>query len=143
VDTVQPPNASTPNDCRRRGRHLGTAGQDSEGTMRSFFSPNSAYSTKYFKSIERVGNELGFRQKLPRKRDSLISEVSPPVSPAEPAESNSLKLTVPQFDISRSASPVLEPMSARLSDDEVPKTLLPMEVLEDSPTTRMSARVLG
>jgi glucosamine-6-phosphate deaminase len=90
-----------------------------------------------------VGNELGFRQKLPRKRDSLISEVSPPVSPAEPAESNSLKLTVPQFDISRSASPVLEPMSARLSDEEVPKTLLPMEVLEDSPTTRMSARVLG
>jgi glucosamine-6-phosphate deaminase len=103
-------------------------------------SSSRANSTKYFKSIERVGNELGFRQKLPRKRDSLISEVTPPMSPAP---TSGLKLTVPQFDVSRSASPVLEPMSARLSDEDVVKTLLPMEALEDSPTTRMSARVLG
>jgi hypothetical protein len=38
---------------------------------------------------------------------------------------------------------VLEPMSARLSNEDVVKTLLPMDALEDSPTTRMSARVLG
>jgi glucosamine-6-phosphate deaminase len=95
-------------------------------------------SSKYFKSIERVGDELGFRQKLPRKRDSLVDEGTP----VSHAQANNIKLIVPQFDISRSASPVLEPMSARLSDEEV-KTLLPMEVLEDSPTTRMSARVIG
>jgi glucosamine-6-phosphate deaminase len=86
-----------------------------------------------------VGNELGFRQKLPRKRDSLIDDVTAPVSPPQ---THGIKLTVPQFDVSRSASPVLEPMSARLSDEDV-KTLLPMDALEDSPTTRMSARVLG
>jgi glucosamine-6-phosphate deaminase len=86
-----------------------------------------------------VGDELGFRQKLPRKRDSLVDEVTT-LTPQ--TQTNGIKLTVPQFDISRSASPVLEPMSARLSDDEA-RTLLPMEDLEDSPTTRMSARVFG
>lgn len=86
-----------------------------------------------------VGNELGFRQKLPRKRDSLVDGG---LSPTTAPQANGLKLTVPQFDISRSASPVLEPMSARLSNDEA-RTLIPMDVLEDSPTTRMSARVVG
>lgn len=93
--------------------------------------------TKYFKSIEMVGNELGFRQKLPRKRDSLVDEGT---SLLTPPQTNDIRLTVPQPDISRSASPLLEPMSARLSDDKV-KTLLPMDVLEDSPTTSMSSRV--
>jgi glucosamine-6-phosphate deaminase len=64
------------------------------------------------------------------------------MSPVSEPQANKLKLTVPQFDVSRSASPVLEPMSARLSDEEV-RTLLPMDVLEDSPTTRMNARVVG
>jgi glucosamine-6-phosphate deaminase len=64
------------------------------------------------------------------------------MSPVSEPQANKLKLTVPQFDVSRSASPVLEPMSARLSDEEA-RTLLPMDVLEDSPTTRMSARVVG
>jgi glucosamine-6-phosphate deaminase len=64
------------------------------------------------------------------------------MSPVSEPQANKLKLTVPQFDVSRSASPVLEPMSARISDEEV-RTLLPMDVLEDSPTTRMSARVVG
>lgn len=86
-----------------------------------------------------VGNELGFRQKLPRKRDSVVDGG---VSPTTPLQPNGLKLTVPQFDISCSASPVLEPMSARLSDEEA-RTMVPMEDLEDSPTTRMSARVMG
>jgi glucosamine-6-phosphate deaminase len=93
--------------------------------------------SKYFKSIEMVGNELGFRQKLPRKRDSLVDEGTMFLTPPQPSD---IKITVPQSDISRSASPLLEPMSARLSDDEV-KTLLPMDVLEDSPTTSMSSRV--
>jgi glucosamine-6-phosphate deaminase len=86
-----------------------------------------------------VGDELGFRQKLPRKRDSLVDEVTT-LTPQ--TQTNGIKLTVPQFDVSRSASPVLEPMSARLSTEEA-RTLLPMEDLEDSPTTRMSARVFG
>jgi glucosamine-6-phosphate deaminase len=84
-----------------------------------------------------VGNELGFRQKLPRKRDSLVDEVTTPV---QQPQNNGLKLTVPQYDVSRSASPLLEPMSARLSDEEA-KTFLSMEALEDSPTTCMSARI--
>jgi glucosamine-6-phosphate deaminase len=105
--------------------------QSSEGTTTDL--------EKYFKSIEMVGNELGFRQKLPRKRDSFIDEVT---IPAPKPETNGIKLTVPQFDVSRSASPLLEPMSARLSDEEA-RTILPMDALEDSPTTRMSARVVG
>lgn len=100
--------------------------------------PQATNIPKYFKSIEMVGNELGFRQKLPRKRDSLVDEGTMFLAP--PQTSTTTKLTVPQPDISRSASPLLEPMSARLCDDEV-KTLLPMDVLEDSPTTSMSSRV--
>ncbi|KAH6329952.1 hypothetical protein HBI38_024720 [Parastagonospora nodorum] len=94
-------------------------------------------TVKYFKSIERVGNELGFRQKLPCKRDSVVDGGNSPLSTTR---RTALKLSVGQFDMSRSASPLLEPMSARLSDEEV-TTLLPMDALEDSPTTRMSARV--
>ncbi|KAH7380617.1 hypothetical protein BKA66DRAFT_125892 [Pyrenochaeta sp. MPI-SDFR-AT-0127] len=98
-------------------------------------------TVKYFKSIEMVANELGFRQKLPRKRDSLIDE-GPLLAPESQTSSQAhgIKLTVPQFDISRSASPVLEPMSARLSDQEA-KTLWSMDELEDQPSIRMSARV--
>jgi glucosamine-6-phosphate deaminase len=96
-----------------------------------------AKTLQYFKSIERVGNELGFRQKLPRKRDSVVDEG---MTIAPQPQTDAIRLTVPQFDISRSASPVLEPMSARLSNEEA-GTLLSMEALEDSPTTRMSARV--
>lgn len=85
-----------------------------------------------------VGNELGFRQKLPRKRDSLIDEVQ---ATNLRSHTNNIELTVPQFDVSRSASPILEPMSARLTDEEA-RTLISMDALEDSPTTRMSARVV-
>jgi glucosamine-6-phosphate deaminase len=102
------------------------------------FPKNLSNTRQYFKSIERVGNELGFRQKLPRKRDSLVDEAFISVSSTQ---TNALKLTVPHIDISRSASPVLEPMSARLSYEEI-KTFMPMDALEDSPTTRMSARVV-
>jgi glucosamine-6-phosphate deaminase len=84
-----------------------------------------------------VGNELGFRQKLPYKRDSVVDGGNSPLSTTR---RTALKLSVGQLDMSRSASPLLEPMSARLSDEEA-RTLLPMDVLEDSPTTRMSARV--
>jgi glucosamine-6-phosphate deaminase len=84
-----------------------------------------------------VGNELGFRQELPRKRDSLVDEV---ITPVPQPQNSGLKLTVPQYDVSRSASPLLEPMSARLSDEKA-KTFLSMEALEDSPTTCMSSRI--
>ncbi|KAF2828364.1 glucosamine-6-phosphate isomerase [Ophiobolus disseminans] len=95
-------------------------------------------TVKYFKSIEMVGDELGFRQKLPRKRDSLIDEVN---TQAPKPKANGIRLTVPQFNVSRSASPVLEPMSARLTDDEA-RTLISVDALEDSPTSCMSARVV-
>jgi glucosamine-6-phosphate deaminase len=85
-----------------------------------------------------VGNELGMRQKLPRERNSLVNEVP---SPTSRPQTKSTALTVPHVDVSRAASPVLEPMSARLTDENA-KTLIPMEALEDSPTTRMSARVV-
>ena len=88
-----------------------------------------------------VGNELGMRQKLPRKRDSLVDEGT---LLASESQNSGIRLTVPQFDVSRSASPVLEPMSARLSDEEV-SALRPMEMDEiaDQPSVRMSARVVG
>ncbi|KAI8936875.1 Glucosamine-6-phosphate isomerase 1 [Plenodomus lindquistii] len=95
-------------------------------------------TVKYFKSIEMVANELGFRQKLPRKRDSLVDEGTLLVP--ELSQSCGIKLAVPQFDISRSTSPLLEPMSARLADEEA-KVMRPMDELEDQPSIRMSARV--
>lgn len=95
------------------------------------------FHAKYFKSIEMVANELGFLQKLPQKRDSLV-EANALLSP-EP-QRNGSKLTVPRLDVSRSTSPILEPMSARLSDEEA-KTLRSMEEIEDQPSIRMSARV--
>jgi len=107
--------------------------------MMTMFRIFRADLEKYFKSIEMVGRELGFRQKLPRKRDSLVDEVA---MLAPTPQTNGIKLAVPQLDVSRSASPVLEPMSARLSGEEA-RTLLSMDALEDSPTTRMSARIAG
>ncbi|KAI4673659.1 Glucosamine-6-phosphate isomerase 1 [Alternaria novae-zelandiae] len=99
-------------------------------------------TVKYFKSIERVGSELGMRQKLPRKRDSLVDEGTL-LAPDQP---NGIRLTVPQVDLSRSASPVLEPMSARLSDDEASALQLrsmesDLDDVADQPSVRMSARV--
>jgi glucosamine-6-phosphate deaminase len=88
-----------------------------------------------------VANELGFRQKLPRKRDSVLDEGT---LQANVAASQTNGLTVPQFDLSRSASPILEPMSARLTDDDA-STLRPMEMdaVADQPSVRMGARVAG
>lgn len=87
-----------------------------------------------------VATELGFRQKLPRKRDSLIDE-GPLLVPAR-NQANGLSLTVPQQDISRSASPVFEPMSARLSDEDAKaKMMMSWDAVEDQPSIRMSARV--
>jgi glucosamine-6-phosphate deaminase len=97
-------------------------------------------TVKYFKSIERVGNEVGMRQKLPKKRDSLVDEGT---LLAPEAQANGIRLTVPQFDVSRSPSPVLEPMSARLSDSDEACALRPMDMDEiaDQPSVRMGARV--
>jgi glucosamine-6-phosphate deaminase len=89
-----------------------------------------------------VASELGFRQKLPRKRDSLIDEGALLV-PAR-NQANGTSLTVPQQDISRSASPVFEPMSARLDDEEAAtKVMQSWDAVEDQPSVRMSARVAG
>lgn len=96
-------------------------------------------TVKYFKSIEMVANELGFRQKLPRKRDSLVDDGSTLLVPI--SETGRGTLTVPHLDVSRSTSPVLGPMSARLSDQEAAKLLVPMSEVEDQPSIRMSARV--
>jgi glucosamine-6-phosphate deaminase len=104
-------------------------------------------TVKYFKSIERVATTVGMRQKLPRKRDSLLDDTMTTsttnavsmLSP-QPRQPNGLSLAVPQIDVSRSASPVLEPMSARLADDEA--TLLQSwDAVADQPSVRMGARV--
>ena len=101
-----------------------------------------AETQQYFKSIEMVATELGFRQKLPRKRDSLIDEGALLV-PAR-NQGTGLSLTVPQADISRSASPVFEPMSARLDDeDAAAKAMQSWDAVEDQPSVCMSARVAG
>jgi glucosamine-6-phosphate deaminase len=102
------------------------------------FIRSETNTLQYFKSIERVGNELGMRQKLPRKRDSLVDEGTL----LAPDQRNGIRLTVPQFDLSRSASPVLEPMSARITDEEA-SALRPMDLdkVADQPSVRMSARV--
>lgn len=82
------------------------------------------------------------RQKLPKKRDSLVDEGT---LLAPEAQANGIRLTVPQFDVSRSPSPVLEPMSARLSDSDEACALRPMDMDEiaDQPSVRMGARVLA
>ena len=142
VDALLSADAPTSLDCRRRRRHAGAAGQDSQGMSISKPWPRRETNRpQYFKSIEMVGNELGMRQKLPRKRDSLVDE-STLLAPE--SQNSGIRLAVPQFDVSRSPSPVLEPMSARLSDDEV-SALRPMEMDEiaDQPSVRMSARVVG
>ena len=82
------------------------------------------------------------RQKLPRKRDSLVDEGTL-LAPDQPI---GIRLTVPQVDLSRSASPVLEPMSARISDDKASALQLrsmesDLDDVADQPSGRMSARV--
>lgn len=99
-----------------------------------------AETQQYFKSIEMVATELGFRQKLPRKRDSLIDEGALPVPARNHADG--IRLTVPQYNISRSASPVFEPMSSRLDDeDDDARVLQSWDAVADQPSVRMSDRV--
>lgn len=81
-----------------------------------------------------VANELGFRQVLPQKRDSVIEDQ------ILLAQANNAKLEVPQLNISRSASPILEPMSARISSHAT-KVHQAMDLVEDPPLLRMSARI--
>jgi glucosamine-6-phosphate deaminase len=100
-----------------------------------------AETQQYFKSIEMVATELGFRQKLPRKRDSLVDEGALLVPQYQ---TTGISLTVPQQDISRSASPVFEPMSARIDDEDTEaKASQTWDAVEDQPSVRMSARVAG
>ena len=93
---------------------------------------------QYFKSIENVASELGFRQMLPRKRDSFIEAQNT----APFTENNSLKLAVPPQDVSRSVSPVLGPMSARISDEDAnAQNLQALDALAEPQLMPMSARV--
>ncbi|KAF1837291.1 glucosamine-6-phosphate isomerase [Decorospora gaudefroyi] len=95
-------------------------------------------TVKYFKSIEMVANDLGFRQKFPRKRDSLLDEDT-----LLSAEAQTNGLTVPQ-ELPRTASPMLEPMSARLSDEDKNVSGIgpaDMDKVADQSSVRMGARV--
>lgn len=100
-------------------------------------------TVKYFKSIEMVANEQGYRQNFPKKRDSLLDEgtLLVPEPHVNGNQDNGISLTVPQSDVSRTASPNLESMSARLTEQQEAKVHRPMHELEDFPTIRMSARV--
>jgi glucosamine-6-phosphate deaminase len=98
-------------------------------------------TVRYFKSIGRVAADVGLSQKLPRKRDSLLDgDTTVPMLAPAPAQTNGFLLAVPQQNISRSASPVLEPMSARLTDGEA-ALLQSWDAVEDQPSVRMGARV--
>ncbi|KAF1978509.1 glucosamine-6-phosphate isomerase [Bimuria novae-zelandiae CBS 107.79] len=97
-------------------------------------------TVRYFKSIEKVANDQGFRQMLPRikKRDSVHEDDDSLSAPAP--QCNGLSLSVPSRDISRSASPALEPMSARISDEEA-NVLPAVDLNSDLQFAPMSARV--
>ena len=104
--------------------------------------PHSLTVDQYFKSIEKVANEQGFRQMLPKikKRDS-VHETDDDM-PAPQPQRRGLTLAVPTQDVSRSASPALEPMSARISDSEA-EEVRAMDLNSDLQLAPMSARVAG
>ncbi|KAL5381953.1 Glucosamine-6-phosphate isomerase 1 [Paraphaeosphaeria sporulosa] len=104
--------------------------------------PHSLTVDQYFKSIEKVATEQGFRQMLPRikKRDSVHETDG--LLPAPQPQRNGLTLAVPPQDISRSASPALEPMSARISDSEA-SALRAVDLNSELQFAPMSARVAG
>ena len=86
-----------------------------------------------------VANELGFPQRmpLPRKRDSVHDDEE--LLAPKPQTTGS-HLDVPQIDLSRSASPILEAMSARIVDDSASMAKA-AEAPEEPQIVRMSARV--
>lgn len=102
--------------------------------------PQPLTAHQYFKSIEKVATEQGFRQMLPRikKRDS-VHETDDLLSAPQP-QRNGLTLAVPPQDISRSASPALGPMNARISDSEA-SVLHAVDLNSDLQVDPMSARV--
>jgi glucosamine-6-phosphate deaminase len=79
---------------------------------------------------------------LPRikKRDSVHE--ADDFLPAPTPQRNGLTLAVPAQDVSRSASPALEPMSARISDNEA-SVLGAVDVNSELQFAPMSARVAG
>lgn len=93
-----------------------------------------------------VGKELGFRQMIPIKRDSVVEDeikrdsvVDEEIVAPRP-QTNGVTLDVPPLDISRSASPLLEAMGARISD-QTAVDLKAFETNDDPQLLRMSARV--
>ena len=101
-------------------------------------------SLQYFKSIEMVANENGFQQRLPKtkKRDSLVEGLEATMESKfhlTPHE-HGATLEVPSAPISRSSSPVLEAMSARIVENETKKPPV-QNVPDDVPLLCMGARV--
>jgi glucosamine-6-phosphate deaminase len=83
---------------------------------------------------------------IPEKRDSVVEENIKRDSVLEDdivapnPQTNGAKLNVPTLDISRSASPLLEAMSARISENAV-VDLKALDANDDPQLLRMSARV--
>jgi len=79
---------------------------------------------------------------FPKKRDSVVEEDLVILPAPVPQRDNTLTLTVPPQDVSRSASPALEPMSARISDGEA-GNIQAMDLNSELQFAPMSARVTG
>lgn len=73
---------------------------------------------------------------LPKKRDSVIEDQIL----LAPSQTTGANLDVPQLNLSRSASPLLEAMSARISDNASPN-YKSADPVDDPQLLPMSARV--
>jgi len=88
-----------------------------------------------------VANEEGLRQVLPqaKKRDSVVEPTMESKFHLTPHE-DGVKLEVPQSQVSRSSSPVLEAMSSRIAENGTDQPQV-LNVPDDVPLLSMSARV--
>jgi len=81
---------------------------------------------------------------LPQKRDSVVEDQ---ISLAPESQTSTRKLGVPKIDVSQAASPILEPMSARIHDDEVTgfnqQFLDGAEAIDDPQLLGMGERVIS
>jgi glucosamine-6-phosphate deaminase len=73
---------------------------------------------------------------LPRKRDSVVEDDEVNMAAFR---TTGTTLALPQIDISRAASPLLGPMSARISDEEA--SIQAMDALSEPQLTAMGERV--
>lgn len=109
------------------------------------FTPLSNTVPQYFKSIEAVANEIGYKQTLPSaavtgaKRDMIVEELTSPRDAKRP--DSAIHLKAPELTARpRSVTPELVPdrMSSR-----IPETIPQLDgsVPDDVPMQRMSARI--